>query len=65
MTPHNSSSQFEPPLRAHLEAALEHLEDADLDAALNAGPGLKQVELVAEEVLLLLHLHVEHGRLAA
>ena len=47
-----------------LKLPIQHLKDAHLDL-LQAGPGLQHLELVAEEVLLLLHLQVQHARLAA
>lgn len=49
----------------YLAPALEHFENADFDAALDARSGLEQVQLVAEEVLFLLHFDVEHGGFAA
>jgi hypothetical protein len=50
---------------AHSKAALKNFEDADLDTALDAWSRLKKVELVAEQMPLLLHLNVEHGRFAS
>lgn len=47
----------------NLELSVEHLEDADLDMASQAGAGLEHLELAAEEVPLLLHLDVEDAGL--
>lgn len=41
------------------ELSVEDLEDADFDVAGERGPGLKHVELVTEEMLLLLHFQIE------
>lgn len=41
------------------ELSVEDFEDADFDVAGERGPGLKHVELVTEEMLLLLHFQIE------